>query len=402
MKCESERYFVSRRDRWWYVALVNCQSQKGLRLSDFHFEFLNGDSYLRHFSADEWYIMEMNLVFFFLFLILVVITCIFAAKLNKLQLHHSIFKMFSVSLLLKLISVFFYVGVYIYYQRGYESISGKNFGLCFSIFSEIIFMFLILLLSKGYTVTRAKLRKAGAIKLSIFMSLFTSFYLASYIYHCYIFDPGEVLYFYESPPGYITIALKYVSWFMLTYSIYFTVKHYREKLKFYLRFYLFYSALVLVAPSCAIFSIFVLEAHYRMKVVYGVEIFISFLSFALFLFLTRPTKANKNFPFHIKTNQVAALETTKTGDFPHDESNNSDTSVSSQGTSVTNFTDVFCVENNLPSENARSLQSQLSWAVQRNERFLININWGDHELFFAEKFVFLETFFCFVLTQINL
>ena len=354
IQCESERYFVSRRDRWWFVALANCQSQKGLRLVDFRFEFLNGDSYLRHFSADEWFIMEMNFAFFALFFILIIITCVFAAKLNKLQFHHSTFKMYSVSLLLKFVSIFFYVGVYVYYQRGYESISGKNFGLCFSIFSEIVFMFLILLLSKGYTITRAKLRKAGAIKLSIFMSLFASFYLAAFIYHCNIFDPGEVLYFYESPPGYVTIGLKFVSFFTMTYGISFTVKHYPEKLKFYLRFYFFYSAWVLITPTVAVFSIFVLEAHYRMKVVYGIEIGLSFLSFAYFLFLTRPTKANRNFPFHIKTNQVAAMEATKTGDFPHDQSNNSDTSISSQETPMENFTDVFCVETYLPAENART------------------------------------------------
>lgn len=44
-----------------------------------------------------------------------------------------------------------------------------------------------------------------------------------------MFDPGEVLYLYESPAGYALIILRIVAWCMFVYSTIFTLKHYPEK-----------------------------------------------------------------------------------------------------------------------------------------------------------------------------
>jgi hypothetical protein len=50
------------------------------------------------------------------------------------------------------------------------------------------------------------------------------------------FDPGEVLYLYESPPGYGIIFLRIIAWWMFMYSTIFTLKHYPEKARFYYPF----------------------------------------------------------------------------------------------------------------------------------------------------------------------
>lgn len=44
-----------------------------------------------------------------------------------------------------------------------------------------------------------------------------------------VFDPGEVLYLYESPAGYGLIILRIAAWCMFIYSTVFTLKHYPEK-----------------------------------------------------------------------------------------------------------------------------------------------------------------------------
>lgn len=50
------------------------------------------------------------------------------------------------------------------------------------------------------------------------------------------FDPGEVLYLYESPAGYGLIGLRIIAWWMFIYSTVFTLKHYPEKNSFYYPF----------------------------------------------------------------------------------------------------------------------------------------------------------------------
>ena len=44
-----------------------------------------------------------------------------------------------------------------------------------------------------------------------------------------MFDPGEVLYLYESPAGYGLITLRICAWGMFIYSTVVTLKHYQEK-----------------------------------------------------------------------------------------------------------------------------------------------------------------------------
>ena len=62
-----------------------------------------------------------------------------------------------------------------------------------------------------------------------------------YYYGEQFFDPGLVLYIYESPPGYGILALRVIAWIYFSYACFFTVKHYPEKSKFYYPFYIFYT-----------------------------------------------------------------------------------------------------------------------------------------------------------------
>lgn len=55
------------------------------------------------------------------------------------------------------------------------------------------------------------------------------------------FDPGEVLYIYESPLGYGLIALRLVGWGWFVYAIVFTLIHYPQKSSFFTRLFLMYS-----------------------------------------------------------------------------------------------------------------------------------------------------------------
>ena len=56
-----------------------------------------------------------------------------------------------------------------------------------------------------------------------------------------VFDPGEVLYLYESEPGYGLVALRLIAWVWFCYAIFFTLKHFPEKSTFYYPFFIFYT-----------------------------------------------------------------------------------------------------------------------------------------------------------------
>lgn len=69
--CESAREFESYRERWWYIAVSNCDTKKGLRLK-YSFEMTNegGNSWVRHFSADQFYILHTDVGFTVLYYLL--------------------------------------------------------------------------------------------------------------------------------------------------------------------------------------------------------------------------------------------------------------------------------------------------------------------------------------------
>lgn len=53
--CHNVGGFTSSRERWWYIAIGNCGSQKGIDIK-YKFRMTNGppgDFWHEHFSADE-------------------------------------------------------------------------------------------------------------------------------------------------------------------------------------------------------------------------------------------------------------------------------------------------------------------------------------------------------------
>lgn len=55
VRCHNAGTFISSRERWWYIAIANCGSEKGLDI-EYTFKMTNGqkgDFWHEHFSADE-------------------------------------------------------------------------------------------------------------------------------------------------------------------------------------------------------------------------------------------------------------------------------------------------------------------------------------------------------------
>lgn len=102
--------------------------------------------------------------------------------------------------------------------------------------SEISFLALLLLMAKGYTITRARLSSCSTVKLTIFINLYIVIYISLFVYQSEAFDPGEVLNLYESPAGFGLVGLRVGSWGAFMFAISATLKKYPEKGSFYYPF----------------------------------------------------------------------------------------------------------------------------------------------------------------------
>ncbi|XP_063930443.1 transmembrane protein 145-like [Zophobas morio] len=313
--CNNARKFDSSRERWWFIALSNCNGSKGIHVK-YKILMTNGppgDYWHEHFSADEFYILPVLMAFSiaYSFLMLGIIMC--SIELKSRQLLHTTYKIFVVSAIFQLFGIILTSAAYLKYAiNGLGPSKVKRFGAIFMSLSETLYLLLLLLLAKGFTITRGRLPLAASVKLTIFMCLYVVTYISIFIYEANVFDPGEVLYLYESPAGYGLIILRVLAWCMFIYSTVFTLKHYPEKANFYYPFNVCGTMWFIAGPAFILSANTYIDKWVRESVVCAVLQFITFGGHLTFLILTMPSVANKNFPYHVRTTQIGIMELTGT------------------------------------------------------------------------------------------
>ncbi|XP_012944054.1 transmembrane protein 145 [Aplysia californica] len=310
--CVGQRTFRSSRERWWYIAVARCGPPKdlvtGLYL-EFKVHMTNGDDLLhKEFSADEFYILPVDIVFFIIYLVMLAMSVVCAVVLRSRQLFHTTYKMYMFALVLWQLHLFLMVVAWCYYGvTGWEEAPVEVTGRVLRAASNTIFILLLILMAKGYTITRGRLPISSTIKITVFMSVYAVIISVLFIWEGLLFDPGKVLYYYESPPGYGLIAMQLIAWLWFLYSLVFTLKHCSSKTRFYIPFFSFYTVWFWASPVVTLVAMFAMAKWSREKTVNGVEQFVGFVGHTFFLFLTRPSAANGNFPYHVRTTQIATM-----------------------------------------------------------------------------------------------
>uniref|UniRef100_A0A8C1AGD7 Transmembrane protein 145 n=1 Tax=Cyprinus carpio carpio TaxID=630221 RepID=A0A8C1AGD7_CYPCA len=330
--------------------MLNCVGGRSFRSGDglqleYEMTLTNGQSFwTQHFSADEFGILETDITFLVIFATVFTLSCYFAYNLKGRQLLHTTYKMFMTAAGVEVLSLLFFCIYWGLYARdgvgnGSLKILGK---LLFSV-SFLIFLLMLILLGKGFTVTRARISHSGSVKLSIYMTIYTITYIILFIYEAEFFDPGEVLYAYDSPAGYGLMGLQLLAYVWFSYAVLVSLKHHPEKQPFYIPFFTAYTLWFFAVPVMALIANFGISRWAREKIVNGIQLGIHLYAHVVFLAITRPSAANKNFPYHVRTSQIGILLSSPKGmgaeSFPHHAYGNS----SFLGDSQPNFTELFSI-----------------------------------------------------------
>uniref|UniRef100_A0A182JN44 Uncharacterized protein n=1 Tax=Anopheles atroparvus TaxID=41427 RepID=A0A182JN44_ANOAO len=306
VSCSNFGSFTSSRERWWYIAIANCDGNgRGLDVK-YRFRMTNGppgDFWHEHFSADEMYIPPILLAESIAYSMLLLAVFICAVELKARHLYHCTYRLFTLSVLLQWFGILLLSVTWTKY-----AVSGigpfPNFGGIFTSASEITFLLLLLLMAKGYTITRARLKTCATVKITIFINLYVVVYVTLYIYQAEAFDPGEVLNLYESPAGFGLAGLRCVGWGFFMYSCAATIRKFTEKVPFYYPFTLLGSLWIMSGPVLTLLGVNVLDPWVRESVMHGALGMVAFVGHLAFLWLTWPSRANKSFPYHVRTNHV--------------------------------------------------------------------------------------------------
>ena len=174
------------------------------------------------------------MAFAFAYFFLIIFSIFVATELRARKLLHVSYKIFMLSIWFYLIGLIFEIYSYsIRASLGMDFpgaiLTAKLFEAC----SEILFTVLLLLLALGFTVTKSVLSLVQVWRLLGFVWLSTILQLSLFIYQSEVFDPGLVLYMYESPPGYGLLALKILTWVIFLFCCYKTSLKAAAKLNFY-------------------------------------------------------------------------------------------------------------------------------------------------------------------------
>ncbi|XP_013143708.1 PREDICTED: transmembrane protein 145-like [Papilio polytes] len=313
VSCHNSRRFRSARERWWFIAISNCNSPKGL---DVRYKFLmtngpDGDFWHKHFSADEFYVLPILIAYTFAYVLLMVAVVMCSVELRSRHLLHSTYKLFLLSVVSQHTGVLVQTLAAIRYAvSGVVYMTARTAGQFLCGVSEMTFLLLLVLMAKGYTITRGRLKVGFTVKLTVFMCCYIVTYIVLFVYQAKMFDPGEVLYLYESPAGYGLIVLRVAAWAAFAYATFFTIRKYPDKNTFYCPFFICGTLWFYAGPLFILTANSYIDKWVRESVVIAVLLFITFTGHIMFLLLTLPVFANKNFPYHVRTTQIGIMEVT--------------------------------------------------------------------------------------------
>uniref|UniRef100_A0A6B2E761 Putative conserved secreted protein n=1 Tax=Phlebotomus kandelakii TaxID=1109342 RepID=A0A6B2E761_9DIPT len=299
--------------RFWYVSMVACyRNATTCRWHHFdpnkfglvHAPEINYDIHLvngnpnqsayipltLHFSFDRQNTLEMYLIFLVVYLVLV-----------PMQVHamrrqsHPVTRLFTISLLLEFASLCL---ILVHMMRfAMNGVGNENFataGEIFDIFSRTLFMLILLLLAKGWAVTRQQISRTGWIILMTIWIPYCALNVMLYVWNRTEVDIISDVDEYQTWPGWIVLVCRssMMLWFLWELRSTMRYEHSTKKLDFLLHFGASSLVWFIYLPVVALVALQV-SPLWRYKLLLGITNSADCLAFCVMTGLLWPNRAGQ-------------------------------------------------------------------------------------------------------------
>eukprot|EP00057_Strongylocentrotus_purpuratus_P013859 XP_011668333.1 PREDICTED: transmembrane protein 145-like [Strongylocentrotus purpuratus] len=306
--CHGRFNFASRqRPQSYFVHLTNCRSnRKGLRNVTYSLHMTNGNNGLmKEFAENQKFMMETDLAFFLGYLAMIIVATRFRCVLSKKKMLHLTYRLFYSSLFFKTVCLLLLnIELSRFARTGLEMTKMQDTAEIFSCLSTILFVSVLLLVSKGFTITRAQVSLFGTLKMIVFGLVYGASYTVVFFDQRVLLDPQDIIASVTSMSAGGLIGIKFGGCIVFVYGCFFTIKNYPKKALFYLPFTLFFSVWFMTEPTYRLLSIYVYPVLQSPNIWNGIDLVLSFAGHAYFLCITRPDLLNKRFPFHLQAGKL--------------------------------------------------------------------------------------------------
>ena len=318
-------FYVGDRARFFFLAGANClpPPPNGLPQADpenycmdekcdgpidisYNFQFTNGYKFSdKHFSADEIGVMETMITFVCLQTLLIGYFLYVRKLLKSIHKNHHTVKMLGASIFLAWFAHGWILIHYIWFA--YDGLGWVGFiyvGRLFQGASETVFLLLLILVGKGWTICCRKISARGRVKIAVFGTVYSITWLAIPTYYYLYGDRASTLHFYQSAYGYILLTLRLfgLGWFLNACTI--TVRKYNAKVHFYHKFMMAMALWFLGLPIMAI-AASAITPWTRFLIINALDWTFLFVFQSVLCYMYNPEgKLNKNFPFHATTTET--------------------------------------------------------------------------------------------------
>ncbi|XP_066992401.2 integral membrane protein GPR180 [Anabrus simplex] len=292
--------------RFWYISLVacyrnlsTCQWHHMTEEAELEYDLwlVNGNpnisSYnppVYQFSFDRQDTMELYVVFFLVYLVLVPL------QLNAaMRQHHPVTRLFTASLLLEFLALSLILIHVLKFSLDGEGIQQLAVaGDILDILSRASFMLLLLLLAKGWAVTRQEFTWKPLV-FGIWF-LYGVVHVLLYVWNMTEVDIIEDIDEYQTWPGWLIIVFRtlIMVWFLFELRNTMMYEHNAQKLNFFLHFGA--SALVwfIYLPIIALIALQI-SALWRFKLLLGITYSADCLAYCVMTHLLWPTRSEQYF-----------------------------------------------------------------------------------------------------------
>eukprot|EP00048_Salpingoeca_helianthica_P009376 m.134662 g.134662 ORF g.134662 m.134662 type:complete len:571 (+) comp14850_c0_seq7:217-1929(+) len=320
----------------WWLAVVHCCACAAPPLLTYTQQFRNGNERTtREFSYDEYGMLPISAVFFVVNALLTVLINRFQEKLEERLAEPYLFRLLKYSAMLRAAGVMFELIYFAEYARTGEPVSiVLPLGWFLESCSMGMFVYLLLLIAKGVTITRPSMSPDGRVKNTIIFWLWFIPYIVFVMLSTQLRDDIFFLERRDTAPGSVSLGLHIVACLWFSFAVFTTdarpqfcpqlhlfgsptppVEMTQRHRRFYVRVFSFFWVWLISSPL-AIWCMFGLRLFTSSLLTSGTvaswtgppaasaieqSVYLAGLIFLTHIF--RPSEANKNFPFRTSTDR---------------------------------------------------------------------------------------------------